>query len=384
MDAQAEEVPIRIGQVLRRSFFSPGTAYGLLFGLMFALVVWGYDGLVLRRSGGDLPWAKLTLGLPVSVLAGLLMGWLGELVDRAWFSGLLGGVVGCFLSVVAGHLPYEGAGWVTGRIDPRFAGLNIYPFGPSASARLVLTAIVGVVFGAMIGALQGWATDRARDHSTRDRRMTVVSWLVLLIAVPVFLPWAVFIDQYVDQPIRYPQTLVSTLVRLVATNDRQEMDRLGLNNRPVRPFVSTLSPNMTTYLIQYDLEALYDGYVDVAMDNGLILRCSVGGDVVYNCSDIGSQYGPWMDNLIHAGLTGEQRWLNAKPRAQAVRPEVVSWLQGHAAQMEGAYQVYQVAQHGSWLFLAARFENGFELVCRMSGVMPEVVDWCGEGEGMTR
>ncbi len=380
METQAQEaVGVRVGRALRRSFFSAGTAYGLLFGLLFALVTWGYDGLLLQRSGADMPWAKLTLGLPLSALAGILMGFLGALVDRAWFSALLGGGVGCFLSLLAGHLPYEGASRVIGWTSPLFAGLPIFPFGPSAVARMDMTLLAGIVIGALVGALQSWAVDRAWDYSTPGRHMSLRSWLVLTISVPLFLPLALVVEFAIDQPVRHPQTLVNTLVQLVAAGDKEGLARRELNDRPLRPFLTMLSPNVTTYLVDYDLEALYDASVDVVMDNGLALRCSIGGQMVYSCTDLSSSYSAWMDNLVNAGRTGEQRWLDGKVRTQDVRPDVVAWLLAHADQLQGSYQVRRVAQRGGWLFLSARFESGFEMVCRMSGARPEVVDWCGEG-----
>ena len=53
-------------------FLSAGTAYGMIFGLGFALLAWGYDALLLASSSVDLAWMKLLLGLPLAIIIGSL------------------------------------------------------------------------------------------------------------------------------------------------------------------------------------------------------------------------------------------------------------------------------------------------------------------------
>lgn len=46
------------------------TAYGVTFGLAFALAVWGYDGFMLASSAAEQPWAKFMFGLPLAIIIG--------------------------------------------------------------------------------------------------------------------------------------------------------------------------------------------------------------------------------------------------------------------------------------------------------------------------
>lgn len=61
-------------KITRAVLLRAGAGYGLLFGLGFALLVWGYDGLVLSRSSTDMAWAKLLLGLPCALVIGGIVG----------------------------------------------------------------------------------------------------------------------------------------------------------------------------------------------------------------------------------------------------------------------------------------------------------------------
>ncbi len=99
-------------KITRAVLLRAGAGYGLLFGLGFALLVWGYDGLVLSRSSTDIAWAKLLLGLPCALVIGGIVGTVG-----AWSSSLL--LTTCLWAVAFG-----GIGWLAGIIDPRFAGLT--------------------------------------------------------------------------------------------------------------------------------------------------------------------------------------------------------------------------------------------------------------------
>jgi len=67
-------------KITRAVLLRAGAGYGLLFGLGFALYVWGYDTLTLSRSSADMAWGKLTLGLPCLLVIGGLAGLLGGAV----------------------------------------------------------------------------------------------------------------------------------------------------------------------------------------------------------------------------------------------------------------------------------------------------------------
>ena len=51
-----------------------GMMYGLVFGLSFAAVTWGYDGYVLASNRATYAWTKLALGLPLALIIGGLTG----------------------------------------------------------------------------------------------------------------------------------------------------------------------------------------------------------------------------------------------------------------------------------------------------------------------
>jgi hypothetical protein len=96
------------------------------------------------------------------------------------------------------------------------------------------------------------------------------------------------------------------------------------------------------------------------------------------CADISKKYAGWMDDLIHAGLTGERRWINDPMRTLNIEEDVISWLRSHDDQLSESYQVTRAGQQGRWVFMAARFDTGFEMICRFHGTSSIQVDRCEE------
>ena len=361
----------------RRWELGVGTAYGFIWGLSFALLVWGYDALVLARNHAELPWAKLLIGLPVCLALCTLLGLLNAVISFGPLAALLGALAGGFLCWLAGHVPYEGVNLVSWVVHPDLWGVDLFPYGRAAEVRMWLTVPTGVILGAGAGYLQTWAVEWAWNASGPGGRMRPRAWLALTICVPFLLVTAVVIDTMVSAPLRAFQVRMAETIekgRSGAAPEEQDV-----SHRSIVPYRERLAGPYTTYLAVYDTESLYFGYVDVAFASGPALRCSVVGEHVVYCEDFGARAAGWMDDLIHAGRSGERRWLQGPARVLAVEEEAVDWLSKHGAQMQGRYQVQRVDQSGGWFRLAARFEDGFVLVCRFHGMGPVVVDRCTAG-----
>jgi hypothetical protein len=367
---------------------SAGAAYGLIFGLSFALIIWGRDAALLALSGASLAWAKLLFGLPVAILVGGLFGWLASLSTSTAVYVIVWSVAGGLLGWLTGRMPYDGGNvgaWLT---EPRLWGLSVFPYGESARTRTALLVITAGGIGIVVGFVESLAVQWAWDRATPRGRMSLQSWVILLVCIPLVIPVAMLVEDLVHQRMRIPQQRVGESVALALSGaDEETFKQHGLNYFALDAFYGDLSRDHVIHLAGYrDVGGYTSAQIDVVFDDGFVLRCDTTEVGVFlspehrilGCADISKKYNAWMDALIHAGLTGERRWGGAPMRSLKVEEGVATWLQGRSDELGGSYEVSRAGQQGGWVFVSARFDTGFEMTCRFHGTSSVQVDQCEE------
>jgi hypothetical protein len=360
----------------RRLFVAAGTAYGVVFGLTLALLTWGYDALHLLAAGANLPWAKVVLGVPLSLAICVLVGNLASTFPQTAVSVALWTVAGTLLGLIAGHIPFEGRNLIVWLVDRRLWGQVVFPYGSSAAVRTTLILIVGAGVGAASGLLERLALEWAWDRATPKGRMSVQSWAVLLVCLPLILLLTGANDEMINRPLRAPQRSVAQLISLTLAEKTERAKARGLNVAAVKTFRESFSDNFDTHLVTYDLSPPQIAFVDAVFDNGFALRCRTVGNVVTFCDDVSSKLEGWMDDLIFAGLHGERRWMDRPAPSLIVEDQVVRWLQNHPTQLSETYELSRTGQQGRFVFMTARFDTGFDITCRFRGTQPIAVDQC--------
>jgi hypothetical protein len=360
-------------------FLSIGTAYGLIFGLGFALLAWGYDALLLNSSSVDLAWMKLLLGLPLAVIISSLAGRFATLFPSVAVPVALWATAGALLGIVAGRVPFDGGNLTAWLADRRLWGTVVFPYGSSAATRTAVVAVIGAGLGAAVGAVEHLATGWAWDRVTPKGKISGQVWTVLLVCLPLTLPIAWATDDLINRPLRDLQQTIGELVEITLAGASEQADLRGLNYISIERHREQLSEQYTVYLVEYDLDSYSMGRVDVAFDNGFALRCMATAGQVGYCGPVSDTYQGWMDDLIHAGLSNEQNWL-VSPRQHSLTVEdtVLVWLHTHSDQLSETYEVTRTSQQGGWIFMSARFDTGFEMVCRFHGAEPVIADQCME------
>jgi hypothetical protein len=374
----------------RRLFLRAGTLYGLIFGLSFSLLCWGYDAVLITQSHAEFAWVKLLLGLPLTVIIFTLAGRLIAATSAAAVQISLGAGAGVLLGIIVGHLPYEGnnlAAWVA---DNRLWGLVVFPYGESAAAWTTLVAIAGGGIGALFGFLESLIVERAWDRATPDLKLSKASLASLLLCIPLVLVYVGMAEELVNQRLRLPQQRVSQLIEFTLNDATQaEFDAHGISGWLMEPYRNDLSEDYTIHLASYSSEMGYTStYVDAAFADGPVIRCStteIGGFFSYNqrvifCEEILPTYAEWTNQLITAALTGERVWLEDRQQPLEVEDTVVRWMESRSDQFSESYELARPSQRASWVFISARFETGFEMVCRFYGAAPVRVDQCIEAE----
>ena len=155
---------------LRRNRLIAGTGYGFVVGLAFSLLVWGIDAYVLADNHAVYAWSKLLVGAPLAIVLCTLVGWLGALGNQTWVMVLLWGSVGWMLTVLAGHVPFEGMNIALWFHDPRVWGEQIFAYDYAAGVRttivLYLNAFVMLLAGLFENTAINMAWDNAKDNAS--------------------------------------------------------------------------------------------------------------------------------------------------------------------------------------------------------------------------
>jgi hypothetical protein len=342
------------------------------------LLTWGYDAFHLAGAEANLAWAKIVVGLPLSFAVCSLAGNLTAMIPYTAVSVALWAVAGVLLALVAGHVPFKGQNLVVWLIDRRLRGLVVFPYGESAAVRTTLVLIIGAGVGTVSGIVERLALEWAWERSTPGGSLSLRSWGALLVSVPLTLVLAGATDELLNQPLRMPQESVARLTSLTLAGKEEEADAKGMNVRQISRFRPYLSKDFTTHLVTFDLSPPQVAFVDTVFDNDFALRCRTLGPKVAFCKDISSELEAWMADLIFAGLRGERRWMTSPEPQLVVEDSVTRWLQDHASELSESYDVCRAGQRGRFVFMGARFDNGFEIVCRFRGTQPVGVDECSE------
>ncbi len=360
-----------------------GAAYGLLFGLTFALLLWGYDDLRLAIAASDLAWAKLIVALPPTVAICCLAGFLGGSTDQAGVTVLIWAIALPLVGWVTGHIPYDGLNLAIRLIDARFVDATPYPYLHAYQMRTLLVGLLYVPLGTAVGFLETWAVEGAWDRVTTSGKLSRRSWLVLATTATVaaLLP-ALVADHFIVKPSRSPRLYLARLITTTLTEGPLGVERRGLNTTVVERYGASFTESYTLHFVSFytATETLYASYVDVTFaeptDFPFLMRCIIIGKRVNFCDDYTRRFQGWMDDLIYAARTGEQPWREAKVQRLRVDASVLAWLMTHRDRLQAPYTVRYLAQRGGWLWLAAYFETGEELRCRFYDPAPVRVDRC--------
>lgn len=371
-------------QVLRLA----GLLFGMLYGLSFALLIWGRDGWLLARSAAAWPWLHLAAGLPLTLLVGGVTGWLAALLPSMGWTVLLWIVVNGAFGLLAGHIPYEGASLLAGLLEPRVAGLELYAFTLSHEVRTWLIALGLAVVGVAVGMAQAQMMETVWDRvasraQMAARRWQVVrallaqAWMLLPVGLLLALLPALIVNELLSNPRLIPVRRTDLLVQTMLTGGEAQVQADALNINAARRYGARFTPTYTQHFVEFtrDTETLYASTVDVAFDNGFIMRCNVMGNSVSSCVDVSELYPVWMAALITGALEGTQPWRQLGQPLEVAAPALAE-LAASREMLTGDFSVRRVLQRGGLLWLEARYEDGGVLTCRFRGAMPVTVEAC--------
>ena len=380
IDVFKKELPPDHEQRTRKLMLTAGAGYGMIFGFSFALFTWGYDAYMLAAYGAALPWVKLVFGLPLAVAIGGLVGWLAAYTPSMAVSIAVWAGFGALFGVIAGHIPFDGGNLMFWLLDRRLWGEVILDYGRSASVRTTLVILINSVIGIGVGFFENLAVQWAWDRSTPEGKMSLGSWSVLLVCLPLAVLSAVTINGFFNQPLRIPQQAVGKIVKQTLAGEFEVGEAVQSNYRSIAPYLELLTDQFESQFVKFQsATGTWDSaYVDIIFDNGFIMRCATVINRVIYCDNLSQRFTDWVGELVRAGLFGERPWLETDIKRLMVNESVVDWLGAHREQLSETYEWKRQGQYADWIYISVEFDTGFAMVCRFREASPVLLDQCVE------
>lgn len=205
-------------RLMEKQRHSMGARFGLLTASVFALATWGLDGVLLWNSSSTLPWLKFLASLPLSLGSGALAGWLTARFNRYWVGVLVWFFTGLANAWLALHLPFEGASFIHGWLNPAFRDMDVYPFVHS-----LYPLGIWVAFGvALFFGLVGWGEIRLLPAFV-SRNINRGVWAMSLLTILLMIFLGLALDRGVNHPLRQPiQIMDHALQNALAQKDASQ------------------------------------------------------------------------------------------------------------------------------------------------------------------
>lgn len=354
---------------------------GLIFGGIFAVAlsaaIWVPDAITLAQLQAELPWAKLVLGLPITIvlcgLAGLLASPNASGIRSIIVWILIGGLMGKIIS----HMPYQGRELIAGLLTPDLQGEAIFPMGSSGAARTSILTFICAGMGLPLGILERLILEVSWEQTNSQQKITLPALALLTVSLPLALIIASAVNEQLYGPLQTPYQVTGKMIQTTLERDIQGGEG-GRVLKFIEDYKKAFSEDFSTHLVQYQLDPPQKGVVDIRFQGDLTLRCSIINGKVIFCSEFSQQVRGWMENLIQFGLTRERQAIEAienNPDVE-IKKDVMIWIQAHDSKMGEAYTIRQQKQVGGYLYVGVDFENGFQMTCRFRGTSPVTIDRC--------
>jgi hypothetical protein len=354
-----------------------GWRYGLLFGVALIVAGWGVDAWQLANASAELAWVKL---LAVSVTLFPLAVAAGGLAGRAYPSFLTVSLTwvgwGVVSGFIAGIVPFQVTSTVAGLIDPTVRGLSVFPFTSESQFMAMAAMFVGVIVAFPVALFQFFSTEWAWDRSTADNRLSIGSWLMLLVAVPLALALGAT-DNAATNSLSAPMVLMNQVIQVAITMP-SDLDTSKMPNNEMQVYVAGLSwrekmsGRFTQYLADYDPATFQQSTIDVVFDNGMVLRCAVVQYARYvaGCFDLASNYRALMPQFIQTGAAP------CEDCTGQVQPPAAAWQLQHGREFAGVPRVAVAHHSGGVVLVRADYPSGNHAECRFVGANPVRLEEC--------
>ncbi len=248
-----------------------GLFYGLIAGLVYSFIAWGYDAILLARSNAMLPWLQWIIGGIPCLLLGALAGWLTYRINNFLASFVIWLLTGAAFAWLAGHVPFDLASAAIGIVDPSARQLIDYPVVLGAQLRMVIIFVAVIVLSVIAGLLEiGLVEGSTEFPAPIGRFLPMVLWIAL------FFLAGLAAENNITQDLRQPVQNTNSLIQFAIDHRGQTVDpklAAEMHLGAVRDLAGLMDRPRRLLLTRYD-ELMFDTTVVIDF-GGQWATCSV-------------------------------------------------------------------------------------------------------------
>jgi hypothetical protein len=260
-------------------FWRTGWLMGCLAGLIFSLAAWGIDAAELVESHAVFPWIKIVLGTIIAVITGGLCGYFCARVDRGLPALLFWLIWGVGMVYLAAYFPYQITEKLIALLNPTLGNEIHYPVPPYHETRV----IIGLAIAIVLCGIASFLFFVAHEHMYTGMYIgsAIVSmaiWLVLFVAIGLSL------DDFYNQPIRRPITVISDTIDVARENKNlyekpREASQLGISGlRDQRALI-----DRPYHVAMKSYEDITNGVEALVDFDGFWITCSATDSQLIHC-----------------------------------------------------------------------------------------------------
>lgn len=185
--------------------------FGLIAGLLYSIILWGIDGLIMARSNVYYPWAKLAIAILPTMGIFILITWLCAKLENSLVAFLIWLVCGFGLSFFAFHLPIEGQKLFLNIFSPELAGKIQFDYTSGSSAIGIIVIPICTILSGAAGLLFNFFYETANASASKGGII-----IPILIWACFFIAQAWVIDSQWQSRLRDPLESLDNLITVKA------------------------------------------------------------------------------------------------------------------------------------------------------------------------
>jgi len=348
-----------------------GGWFGLIFGLSYALVVWGPHAYFMYNHAATIFWAELLLGLIACTFFWIIMFNISGFFRPTIYAMLLGALAGFATPWVI---------WYSKLAVEQLAGLGPeVNIGEALRTRLFFIGFWGLGVGTLGGLIERILLPRAWDLTSTSGRYSMNSVAVFLVCLPLTVVFGSVTSDYLHAGLE--EGLLATYEGILDVQSGQSKRPLSTwryGGKDVEVLSSKQWPKgeFRISLVDYDAETMEIFFFDVVYADGETVRCKAYGSALQVCGNLMETLQQQMDILIQKGLSQQLDSLSCDNCDPYIKPSTIISLYALSPFFETKYLLSKVDQRGGAIRMMAQFPSGFQLTCTFRSEEPIVVEEC--------
>lgn len=356
----------------------PGLLNGAMIGLTLGIGTWGVE--VVRLLPLPMPWrlAPAISGMFLFLGLGLGVGWLTARFNKGGLTLMLWLVVTALMSIIAGHIPFEGRTLITWIVAPRFWGLPVYPYQGAGWAALVVAGFLNLVLLGVLALLQDYRLEQIQNEMNSKQQLSGRAWFHLLLPMPLIMAINLVTNATISQQVWQGPQLVHQAIQTGRTY-QGDLFQLGLqdglNYNAIVGVRDQMSDQYT--LLLGEINPANNTTIIVAhFDNGAWINCRILAQHLNFCYDAA----PPFISEVAAAIAGQPP-ADCAGCAFRDADNWREWLHERQAMLGDRPAITRLAQQGKYVFMHIQSSHsGDAIICRFSGLAPAHLEHCEEVE----